>query len=134
MERELLLVAWDRVFASRVAREQLSQRRKEEDFEFSPLVELGMRDGEFRAPQGTLSSRGLEVLLRRFTLPVRRITQFDVLPTPFRAVATDMESGAQVVLSSGELSLAMRSSMSVPGVFAPTEVNDRILGAKHSAR
>ena len=128
LERELLLVAWDRVFASRVAREQLSQRRKEEDFEFSPLVELGMRDGEFRAPQGTLSSRGLEVLLRRFTLPVRRITQFDVLPTPFRAVATDMESGAQVVLSSGELSLAMRSSMSVPGVFAPTEVNDRILG------
>ena len=123
LERELLLVAWDRVFASRVAREQLSQRRKEEDFEFSPLVELGMRNGEFRAPQGTLSSRGLEILLRRFTLPVRNIEQFDALPTPFRAIATDMESGAQVILSSGELSLAMRSSMSVPGVFAPTELS-----------
>ena len=121
LERELLLVAWDRVFASRVAREQLSQRRKEEDFEFSPLVELGMRNGEFRAPQGTLSSRGLEILLRRFTLPVRHIQQFDALPTPFRAIATDMETGAQVILASGELSLAMRSSMSVPGVFAPTE-------------
>lgn len=128
LERELLLVAWDRVFANRVAREQLSQRRKEEDFEFSPLVELGMRNGEFRAPQGTLSSRGLEILLRRFTLPVRHIQQFDALPTPFRAIATDMESGAQVILASGELGLAMRSSMSVPGVFAPTEVNERILG------
>ena len=128
LERELLLVGWDRVFASRVAREQLSQRRKEEDFEFSPLVELGMRNGEFRAPQGTLSSRGLEILLRRFTLPVRNIQQFDALPTPFRAIATDMETGSQAILSSGELSLAMRSSMSVPGVFAPTEVNDRILG------
>ena len=128
LERELLLVAWDRVFANRVDRQQLSQRRKEEDFEFSPLVELGMRNGEFRAPQGTLSSRGLEILLRRLTLPVRSIHQFDKLPTPFRAVTTDMENGAQVILSTGDLGLAMRSSMSVPGVFAPTEVNDRILG------
>ena len=128
LERELLLVAWDRVFANRVDRQQLSQRRKEEDFEFSALVELGMRDGEFRVPQSTLSSRGLEILLRRFILPVRNIQDFDALPTPFRAVATNMETGAQVILSAGDLGLAMRSSMSVPGVFAPTELNDRILG------
>ena len=50
------------------------------------------------------------------------------LPTPFRAVATNMETGNQVVLFEGDLPLAMRSSMSVPGVFAPTEVDDRILG------
>ena len=128
LERELLAVAWDKVFAGRVARQQLSQRRKEEDFEFSAAVELGMRDGEFRIPQGTVSSRGLEILLRRFTLPVRQVKDFDALPTPFRAVATNMETGNQVVLFDGDLALAMRSSMSVPGVFAPTEVDDRILG------
>lgn len=128
LERELLPLAWDRVFASRVERQQLSQRRKEEDFEFSAAVELGMRDGEFRAPQSTLSSRGLEILLRRYTLPVRSISEFDRLPTPFRAIATDMESGQQVVMASGELSLALRSSMSVPGLFAPTEWRGRILG------
>jgi len=128
LERELLPLAWDRVFASRVERQQLSQRRKEEDFEFSAALELGMRDGEFRAPQSTLSSRGLEILLRRYTLPVRNIGEFDRLPTPFRAIATDMESGQQVVMASGELSLALRSSMSVPGLFAPTEWQGRILG------
>ncbi len=128
LERELLLIAWDKVFAGRVDRQQLSQRRKEEDFEFSAAVELGMRDGQIRIPQGTLSSRGLEILLRRFTLPVRQVKDFDALPTPFRAVATDMETGNQVVLFEGDLPLAMRSSMSVPGVFAPTEVDDRILG------
>lgn len=128
LERELLAVSWSQVFASRVDRQLLSQRRKEEDFEFSPAIELGMRQGQIQAPQGTLSSRGLELLLRRFTLPVARIDKFDELPTPFRAVATDMEAGTQRVLDRGDLALAMRSSMSVPGVFAPTEWQGRILG------
>jgi len=128
LERELLAVSWDDVFANRVDRQQLSQRRKEEDFDFSPAVELGLREGELRAPQGTLSSRGLEALLRRFTLPVREINNFDRLPTPFRAVSTDMETGGQVVSGQGDLAFAMRSSMSVPGVFSPIEWNERLLG------
>ena len=129
LERELQQIAWDRMFASRVERQQLSQRRKEEDFEFSAVLELGLRDGEVRVPQSTLSSRGLDALLRRLTLPVRGVDHFDQLPTPFRAVATDMESGAQVVAESGDLAQALRSSMSVPGVFAPVESDDgRILG------
>lgn len=128
IEHELLKVHWDGVFASRVERQELSQRRKEEDFEVSPVLEIGMRDGELRVPLGTLSSRGLEALLRRYTLPVRNISDFDALPIPFRAVSTDMETGEARVLKSGDLALALRSSMSVPGVFAPIEVNERILG------
>ena len=128
LEDELLKVNWDAVFAGRVDRQLLSQRRKEEDFEISPAIEIGMRDGELRAPLGALSGRGLETLLRRYTLPVREVRRFDALPIPFRAVATDMESGRPVVLSEGDLALAMRSSMSVPGVFAPTEIDGRILG------
>ncbi|HSV71065.1 MAG TPA: patatin-like phospholipase family protein [Methylibium sp.] len=128
LERELLKVDWDELFASRVARRELSQRRKELDFELSSALEIGLRDGEFRVPLGTVSSRGLESLLRRYTLPVRAIGEFDRLPIPFRAVATDMETGKPVVLDGGDLALALRSSMSVPGVFAPTELDGRILG------
>lgn len=128
LETELLKVDWNTVFASRVDRQLLSQRRKEEDFEISPVVEIGMRDGELRAPLGALSGRGLETLLRRYTLPVREVRHFDALPIAFRALATDMETGRPVVLSQGDLALALRSSMSVPGVFAPTEVDGRILG------
>jgi NTE family protein len=128
IESELTRVNWDAVFAPRVARQELSQRRKEEDFEISPVLEFGMNEGEFRVPLGALSGRGLETLLRRFTLPVRSMTDFDKLPIPFRAVATDMESGLPAVLSLGDLALALRSSMSVPGVFAPTEMDGRILG------
>lgn len=128
LEAELLSVNWDEVFAGRVDRPLLSQRRKEADFELSPVLEFGMRDGELRAPLGALSGRGLETLLRRYTLPVRGVQDFSRLPIPFRAVATNMETGQPVILSTGDLALALRSSMSVPGVFAPTEADGRILG------
>jgi NTE family protein len=121
-------VDWAEVFARRVDRQHLSQRRKEEDFEISTVIEFGVRDGVLRAPVGAASSRGLETLLRRYTLPVRAVREFDRLPIPFRAVATDLENGAAVVLDRGDLALALRSSMSVPGVFQPTEVDGRVLG------
>ena len=54
---------------------------------------------------------------------MRHVDDFDHLPIPFRAVATDMETGQPVILSHGDLAVALRSSMSVPGVFAPTEVD-----------
>lgn len=128
IERELLAVRWDEVFAARVERRELPERRKDQDLEMSAALELGVRNGELRVPQATVSSRGLETLLRRYTLAVRNITDFDRLPIPFRAVATDMESGEQVELSTGDLAIALRSSMSVPGVFAPIEREGRILG------
>ncbi|MBH9551239.1 patatin-like phospholipase family protein [Inhella sp. 4Y17] len=128
LERELKALDWEQVFANRVDRQHLSQRRKEEDYAFSAALELGLREGELRAPQGTVSSRGLEVLLRRLTLPTRDLPSFDALPIPFRAVATDMESGEALVMDQGDLATALRASMSVPGVFSPIERNDRLLG------
>ena len=128
LEREILAVDWDGVFSNRVDRQHLSQRRKEEDFEISAALELGVRGGELRAPVGAVSGRGLDALLRRYTLPVRAVRDFDRLPIPFRAVATDLESGAPVILQGGDLAQALRSSMSVPGVFPPIEVEGRLLG------
>jgi NTE family protein len=128
IERELLAVRWDEVFAPRVGRQELSQRRKEQDFEISAVLELGWKDGELKTPQAAVSSRGLETLLRRYTLPVRQVEAFDQLPIPFRAVATDMETGAAVELAQGDLAVALRSSMSVPGVFAPIEFGGQVLG------
>lgn len=128
LERELLAVEWNALFNTREPRQLLSQRRKEEDFEFSPVLQLGFRDGEFRLPSGAVSSRSLEMLLRRYTLSTRTLPDFDALPTPFRAVATDLETGEPVVLGRGDLAAAMRASMSVPGVFAPLELDHRLLG------
>lgn len=128
VEAEVFKLDWNNVFATRVDRRALSQRRKEQDFEVSPLIEIGIGGDGLKAPLGSVSSRGLEAHLRRLTLSARRVKDFDQLPTPFRAVATDMESGDPVILKDGDLARALRSSMSVPGVFSPLEVNGRILG------
>lgn len=128
IDTEVGKLDWVNVFASRVDRTELSQRRKEQDFEVSPLLEVGVGADGLKAPLGSLSSRGLESHLRRLTLSARQIKDFDALPTPFRAVATDMETGQAVVLHDGDLATALRSSMSVPGIFSPVEVQGRILG------
>lgn len=128
IEAALAQVDWTQLFEQRVSRADVPARRKEEDFEIAAGVELGVRDGQVRLPQGTISSRGLESLIRRYTLPAATVTDFDRLPIPYRAVATDMETGRQVVLAGGDLASAMRASMSVPGVFASIEVDGRVLG------
>jgi NTE family protein len=128
IEHELLALRWDEVFSPRVERPREPQRRKEQDADYAPVIELGMRDGVLMSPKAAVSSRGLDELLRRYTLRAGTLRDFDALPIPFRAVATDMETGQPVVLGSGDLATALRSSMSVPGVFAPTEVDGRILG------
>jgi NTE family protein len=128
LETELMGVAWDTLFERRTPRQTLSQQRKEADFDLSPVFQIGFRDGEFRVPSGAVSTRSLEWLLRRYTLHTRQLTSFDALPTPFRAVATNMETGEPVVLANGDLAAALRASMSVPGVFAPLEVDGRLLG------
>jgi NTE family protein len=128
LERELIAIEWGGLFESRAPRQARSQRSKEDDLKMSPVLSLGFRDGEFRLPSGAISSRSLEWLLRRYTLHTRHLPNFDALPTPYRAVATDMETGEPVVLADGDLAGALRASMSVPGVFAPLEMNGHILG------
>ena len=128
LEEEILAVDWRAVFEQRLPRADLSQRAKEEDYAFSRVLQLSFQDGEFRWPQGAVSSRSLERLLRRYTLHTRQLPNFDALPLPFRAVATDMETGQAVVLDKGDLAAALRASMSVPGVFAPLAWDGRLLG------
>ena len=52
---------------------------------------------------------------------------FSRLPISFRAVGTDLHTGARVVLASGDLGRAVRSSMSVPLAYPPVEWNEYLL-------
>ena len=49
------------------------------------------------------------------------------MPIPYRAVATDIETGKEVVLSSGSLAKSIRASMAVPAAFDPVEIDGRLL-------
>ncbi|MGH8285576.1 MAG: patatin-like phospholipase family protein [Steroidobacteraceae bacterium] len=114
-------------FSDRPPRSQLTFRRKQEDLNFLVKFPLGLRGRRFLLPKGLIQGQTLHQILRRLTAPVAAITDFDDLPTPFRAVATDLETGDAVVLGEGDLTTAMRASLSAPGVFAPVERDGRLL-------
>jgi NTE family protein len=118
---------WAEVFQDAPRREDLSYRRKQDDVDFPVDFELGLNRGRLQLPMGLIQGQKLSPLLRELTLDVAHISNFDALPTPFRAVASDIETGESVVLSEGDLTLAMRASMSAPGIFAPVIVDGRML-------
>ena len=118
---------WQDAFRDRPPRQSLNFRRKEEDREFLVDLPLGIQGRQLRIPTGLLQEQKLTQLLRQATLPVAGVTQFDQLKVPFRAVATDLETGTPVVMASGDLATALRASFSAPGVFAPVERDGRLL-------
>jgi NTE family protein len=120
-------IDWSVAFHDRPARSTLNFRRKEDDREFLVRFPLGIHSGNFRVPRGLIQGQRLTQKLRLETLPVAAIEDFDELPTPFRAIAADLETGERVVLENGDLTSAMRASMSLPGVFAPLEIGGRLL-------
>lgn len=120
-------VDWVGTLSDKPGREDLSFRRKQDEREFPINFELGLRGGDLLLPKGVIQGQKLDQLLRELTLQASHIRDFDDLPIPFRAIASDIVAGEAVVLDSGDLTAAIRASMSVPGVFSPARIGDRLL-------
>ncbi len=89
---------------------------------------LTLRFGKrFALPTGLNPGESLSLFLSRSTLGYSDLSDFDQLPTPFRCVATDLVSGDSVVLSKGSLPVAMRATMSLPGIFTPVKLENMVL-------
>jgi NTE family protein len=109
-------------------------RRKLEPVEQKRLVleagsnlQVGLIDGKVVTPSGLADSSSIDDLLRAYVARSRTVTDFDELPIPFRAVATDMMTGDMVVLDHGDIAIAMRASMAIPGAFSPVVLDPWIL-------
>jgi NTE family protein len=118
---------WQEAFRDAPPRRDLAFRRKQDDRNFLVRLPLGLKHGQILLPKGFIQGQKLQETLRQLTLPFSNSTDFGLLPTPFRAVATDLETGNAVLLDKGDLAIAMRASMSAPGVFAPVELNGSLL-------
>jgi NTE family protein len=127
IETVMTSVNWQDAFRDRPSRTDLTFRRKEEEENFLVNFPLGLRSRHFQLPKGLIQGQKLSQILRRLTLPIAEITDFNALPTRFRAVATDLETGDPVVMHDGDLASAMRASVSAPGVFSPVERDGRLL-------
>jgi NTE family protein len=127
IESTMRSVDWQEAFRDAPPRRDLAFRRKQDDRNFLVRLPLGLKHRHILLPKGFIQGQKLQETLRQLTLPFSNSTDFLKLPTAFRAVATDLETGDAVILERGDLSVAMRASISAPGVFAPVDYQGRLL-------
>ena len=74
-------------------------------------------------------SKGQNVfnLLSKLTIGVSGINDFQKLPIPFYCIATDIQTGEQVVLDNGNLAQAISASSALPTLFQPVRLENKLL-------
>jgi NTE family protein len=93
------------------------------------LSHLGLKDLKRLADftifnnRALVKGKGIEHFLAE-RVPVSR---FEDCRIPLKVVATDFWKREQVVFESGELIPAIRASMSLPAIFEPVRIGDRVL-------
>lgn len=84
---------------------------------------------KFRIGVPTAFSKGLYnyTTVNQLTNHIRHIRDFNKLPIPFVCIATDVETGQEVVLKNGVLADAVLASGAFPSLYNPVEIDGRLL-------
>jgi NTE family protein len=127
LETFVTTIDWKKVVGSQGRRDLEPIEQKRAGVTYSNDFEFGITPDGVTLPGGLVNTSNIEDLLRTYVANARTVSQFDKLPIPYRAVATDMVTGRMVVLDKGDLATAMRASMAIPGAFAPVLMDPWIL-------
>lgn len=127
IEEVALTSDWPAIFSDKPPRQEMSLRRRQDDREGLTGLDVGLGLSGVRLPRGLIQGQNLLVFLRRLSRDQAMVKDFDHLPIPYRAVATDLETGETVVIRSGDLPMAVRASVAVPAIFSPAQVDGRLL-------
>jgi NTE family protein len=133
IEKFVAGVDWKSVVAGVGSRHLVPAEQKRFN-DTSGSVELGLKGGRIVPPSGLIASSRIEDVLRGYVAKARAVADFDRLPIPYRAVATDMLTGEMVVLDHGDIATAMRASMAIPGAFAPVSTDQYLLSDGYVVR
>ena len=127
IEQALNDIDWDDVFIDSTNRADKTFRRKRDDDDFLIKRRLGFSNGKIKLPLGLVQGQKIDLAITKLTLPVALVDDFDKLPIPYRAVATDIGTGEQIVLGSGDLATAILASFSIPAAMVPVLIDGRML-------
>ena len=111
-------IDWNQVLDGQLPYRDLSFRRKEDATDYPNQLEFGLRKG-IQFPEGFNSGQEVVMILDRVALAYSEMRSFDDLPTSFRCIATDLVNNDKYVFDKGSSSLALRATMSLPGIFSP---------------
>ncbi len=119
---------WNRFVSTDYDRRNIPFRRKALQRDFPGNMHLGIDAANtFSMASGLFRRQYMLQFLKSLTFPVSDRNDFDHLPIPFRAVATDLDNGETAVLSQGSLAKSIYASLAIPGVFDPIVIDGRTL-------
>ena len=116
---------WDDLLGGKTALEDVSVEEKNEFGRY--LVDFEFKDMRLKTSPALLNDQHLREFFAIHSYPVYDKLYFNDLPIPYRAVATDIVNGEEVILDRGSIAVAMRASMSIPSVFKPVSYKDVLL-------
>lgn len=115
---------WEIILNQYVPADNINMDEKDEYSKY--IAEVPFANGKFNFT-GVIDGQSLQELFTRLTRHVNHITDFSKLPIPYKCMAVDILTMKPVELDSGNLALAMRSSMAIPTVFRPIKWNNYLL-------
>jgi NTE family protein len=127
LEKIVRSMDWESLFSGRPDRRILPLSRRVD--RYRSLVGVNFDFKSMKLPPGLIAEHRVNRFLIENLAPASFAAggDFDRLPIPFRAVATDLATGDVVVLAKGDLARAARASMSIPLIFPPVEWENRSL-------
>ncbi len=127
MRAQLGKADWGDMFDDNPDYAELNFRGRRLSQRFLPGTETGIKDGSAFAPPGVVSGQKIKLFFNQLVRADTGERELQDLPLPVSLVATDIGTGERVVYRDGSLTLAMRASMSVPGLMAPVTYRGRKL-------
>lgn len=110
---------WNELLSSKPIYKHVGIDEKDEYGQYS--LEIGLKKFKPQFATGLIDSQELWLILNRMFLPVYDVKDFSKFNIPFKCIATDLSNGKSVVMSKGEITTAVRSSMAIPSVFTAVD-------------
>lgn len=116
---------WDLMLSNQSPYRGIVMEEKDEYGRYA--LELPWVSHDFRLPTGVFEGEELWLRFSELFYPVYARKKFSQFSIPFKCIGTDVSSGEAVVLDSGEITSALRSSMAIPSFFTSVQFNGRKL-------
>ena len=120
-------IHWNEIIQDAPLRDQLFLSQKEEKARY--ILQVRLKGLSLEIPSAYTSGQKLTTLLTELIMNslYSCSTDFDNLRIPFRALATNLLTGEQVIIQKGSLIDALRASMAIPLLFTPVQMNNAML-------
>ncbi len=125
LEDIILSLDWNEILFDELPRVNVSMEEKDSDSKY--VATFPIEKLKIKLPSGMVSGQNITQLLTKLTYGYHDIDDFRNLPIPFLCIATNIETGDDVVLDRGYLPEAIRASMSIPSMFKPVTVDSLLL-------